>query len=83
VAGSSISYGSFFGVSKLLWEEFYVAKDPWMSALPKREIKFYFLFFEKRIYFGSFKYPEVRETKYKNHQIRILGFLLCSQKYRS
>jgi hypothetical protein len=49
----------------------------------KEKIKFYFLFFEKRIYFGSFKYPEVRETKYKNHQIRILGFLLCSQKYRS
>jgi hypothetical protein len=43
VAGSSISYGSFFGVSKLLWEEFYVAKDPWMRALPKRKIKFYFL----------------------------------------
>jgi hypothetical protein len=54
VAGSSISYGSFFGVSKLLWEEFYVAKDPWMSALPKREIKFYFLFFEKKNLFWKF-----------------------------
>jgi hypothetical protein len=54
VAGSSICYGSFFGVSKLLWEEFYVAKDPWMSALPKREIKFYFLFFEKKNLFWKF-----------------------------
>jgi hypothetical protein len=25
--------------SLVLWQEFYVAKDPWMRTLPKREIK--------------------------------------------